>query len=582
MSLEKRAKFEDDDEPLDLSVVKVGKVQDQHKNTELLQVIKNSQGNHASNPPLVPSISWNIADSLLAIECQLIADIEYGIRFSPPVEFLYNPISYAFEVHSKYVRQYCQSRKKLLFLGLNAGPWGMSQTGVPFGEISVVTNWLKLTGHIAKPSREHPARKVTGFACRRSEVSGKRFWNLIHELCHTPENFFRHSFLQNYCPVALMDSAGRNITPADLKAIKIPSNFLPNSSYSWRLFIKFSQGLEQATLQFLCDTALVAVVRLLGIEIVVGIGRFAEKRARAALDRAGLSVDVRMSLICEIPLPDLGGQNILKFNNSAGSLHSTSKSEVTKQRELGRKNCGKASRAQSRSIFQRRGDLEYSKRKYLKEISKNRSRQRRRFLYGAKKRQKMTNQVSDEVSKWMDLALEKASDSLKAGEVPVGCLFIYENEVLATGSNTVNETRNATRHAEINCIDEILEFSKKKNVDYREIFKKIDVIVTVEPCIMCSAALHQLKVRSIVYGCANDRFGGCVSVFPVPTIYDDFEINITGNVKGEQAMRLLKQFYKGTNPNAPEDKVKKKSGQKRKNCQIRKDISSCKEDKSTT
>ncbi|XP_043273247.1 tRNA-specific adenosine deaminase 2 [Venturia canescens] len=194
----------------------------------------------------------------------------------------------------------------------------------------------------------------------------------------------------------------------------------------------------------------------------------------------------------------------------------------------------------------------------------------------------MSEHVSDEVLKWMDLALEKASESLKAGEVPVGCLFIYENEVLATGSNTVNETRNATRHAEINCIDEILEFSKTKNLDYREVFHKIDVIVTVEPCIMCAAALHQLQVRSIVYGCPNDRFGGCTSVFPVPTIYDDFKMNITGNVKGEQAMSLLKEFYKGTNPNAPEEKVKKKAGQKRKNCQTLEDIPSCKEDKCTT
>ncbi|XP_043273234.1 single-strand selective monofunctional uracil DNA glycosylase [Venturia canescens] len=270
MSSEKRAKLEDDDVPLDLSIVKFEKVDARHKKAELLttEVIDANEKKNVLNSPLVPAVSWNIADCLLAIECQLTTNIEYGIRFSPPVEYLYNPISYAFEVHSKYVRQYCQSSKKLLFLGLNAGPWGMSQTGVPFGEISIVTNWLKLTGHINKPPREHPARKVTGFACRRSEVSGKRFWNLFHELCHTPDNFFRHSFLQNYCPVALMDAAGRNITPAELK------------------------GLEQRTLQFLCDEALLAVVKLLGVEIIVSIGRFAEKRARAALDRAGLSVNV--------------------------------------------------------------------------------------------------------------------------------------------------------------------------------------------------------------------------------------------------------------------------------------------------
>ena len=161
-----------------------------------------------------------------------------------------------------------------------------------------------------------------------------------------------------------------------------------------------------------------------------------------------------------------------------------------------------------------------------------------------------------DLNKWMDIALEKAKDSLKAGEVPVGCLFIYENEVIATGSNTVNETRNATRHAELNCIDEVLSFCKEKQLDYKYVFQNIDVIVTVEPCIMCAAALHELEVRSIVFGCANDRFGGCNSVFEVAKI-NDSKVKILGNIKGEEAMQLLKDFYKGENPNAPESKVKK-------------------------
>ena len=161
-----------------------------------------------------------------------------------------------------------------------------------------------------------------------------------------------------------------------------------------------------------------------------------------------------------------------------------------------------------------------------------------------------------DIDSWMDLALEKAKDSLKVGEVPVGCLFIYESEVIAIGSNTVNETRNATRHAEMNCIDEVLNFCKQKQLDYKEVFQNIDVVVTVEPCIMCAAALHELQIRSIVYGCANDRFGGCTSVFEVAKVCDS-EVKVIGNVKGDEAMQLLKDFYKGENPNAPESKVKK-------------------------
>ncbi|XP_011881097.1 PREDICTED: tRNA-specific adenosine deaminase 2 [Vollenhovia emeryi] len=157
---------------------------------------------------------------------------------------------------------------------------------------------------------------------------------------------------------------------------------------------------------------------------------------------------------------------------------------------------------------------------------------------------------------WMDVALQKAEESLRAGEVPVGCLFIYNNEVIATGNNTVNETCNATRHAEINCIDQVLKFCTEKRTGCETVFRNLDVIVTVEPCIMCMSALLQLQVRSIVYGCANDRFGGCVSVLEVPKLYDP-KVVIQGNVKGEEAMRLLQSFYKGVNPNAPESKIKK-------------------------
>lgn len=161
-----------------------------------------------------------------------------------------------------------------------------------------------------------------------------------------------------------------------------------------------------------------------------------------------------------------------------------------------------------------------------------------------------------DISAWMDIALQKAEESLRAGEVPVGCLFIYNNEIIATGNNTVNETCNATRHAEINCIDQVLKFCMEKRMNYETVFRNLDVIVTVEPCIMCMSALLQLQVRSIVYGCANDRFGGCVSVLEVPKFYDP-KIVIHGNIKGEEAMRLLQNFYKGVNPNAPEPKVKK-------------------------
>lgn len=153
----------------------------------------------------------------------------------------------------------------------------------------------------------------------------------------------------------------------------------------------------------------------------------------------------------------------------------------------------------------------------------------------------------------MEHALNVAKEALSAGEVPVGCIFVYNNNIIATGKNSVNETKNATRHAEMNCIDEVI----KNYIDWKKVFLETHVIVTVEPCIMCAAALHDLKIGSITYGCANDRFGGCISVFDASKMYSK-PCKVTGGVCADEAMSLLKTFYKGTNPNAPESKVKKK------------------------
>lgn len=155
------------------------------------------------------------------------------------------------------------------------------------------------------------------------------------------------------------------------------------------------------------------------------------------------------------------------------------------------------------------------------------------------------------MAEYMEAALNLAKKALAKGEVPVGCLFVYNGQVIATGSNTVNETRNATRHAEMDCIEAVV--TKYKN--WKDVLHQTKVIVTVEPCIMCAAALHTVRVASITYGCANDRFGGCSSVLDSSKLYSD-PSPITGGVRGEEAMDLLKEFYKGTNPNAPECKVK--------------------------
>ncbi|KAF6025717.1 ADAT2 [Bugula neritina] len=160
---------------------------------------------------------------------------------------------------------------------------------------------------------------------------------------------------------------------------------------------------------------------------------------------------------------------------------------------------------------------------------------------------------------WMSKALNEAKKALDRGEVPVGCIFVCNNEVLSTGSNKVTETKNATQHAEIVAIDEIIEQCISKGEDNENLFNSTTLYVTVEPCIMCAAALRLVGIGTVVFGCHNDRFGGCGSVKNVSQ--DDIPqygkpLNTISGIYSEESIELLKQFYKGENPNAPGHKKK--------------------------
>uniref|UniRef100_A0A1B6C6X7 CMP/dCMP-type deaminase domain-containing protein n=1 Tax=Clastoptera arizonana TaxID=38151 RepID=A0A1B6C6X7_9HEMI len=155
------------------------------------------------------------------------------------------------------------------------------------------------------------------------------------------------------------------------------------------------------------------------------------------------------------------------------------------------------------------------------------------------------------MAEYMNEALKLAKEALSIGEVPVGCVFVKDGLIIAKGRNTVNETRNATTHAEIVCINYVVTHNK----DWRSILKDTEVIVTVEPCIMCAAVLLDLQIKKIVYGCANDRFGGIQTIMNTPKLYSK-QCSIVNGIQEDETMELLKSFYKGTNPNAPESKVK--------------------------
>jgi len=175
------------------------------------------------------------------------------------VAHVYNPLDYARTPHRAYIETYGASRKRVVFLGMNPGPFGMMQTGVPFGSVESVRDWLKIEAPVSRPAREHPKRPVLGFACPRNEVSGARLWGAIARTYGEPERFFGRHYIANYCPLAFLEESGRNRTPD-----KLPAE-------------------EREPLFEACDRHLRRLVRVLEPEWVVGIGAFAEARAREVL-----------------------------------------------------------------------------------------------------------------------------------------------------------------------------------------------------------------------------------------------------------------------------------------------------------
>ncbi|HEX7079498.1 MAG TPA: uracil-DNA glycosylase family protein [Gammaproteobacteria bacterium] len=188
------------------------------------------------------------------------------LRFAPPVACTYNPLVYAWEPHARYLERYGTGPREVLLVGMNPGPFGMVQTGVPFGDVGMVRGWLEITGTVRRPKCEHPKRPVLGFDCPRSEVSGSRLWGWAKERFGAPARFFERFFVWNYCPLAFVEESGRNRPPDKLPAA------------------------EQRTLFTACDDALRAVVAELGPRLVIGVGGFAERRAREALAGAGCTV----------------------------------------------------------------------------------------------------------------------------------------------------------------------------------------------------------------------------------------------------------------------------------------------------
>ena len=201
------------------------------------------------------------ADEVLAANAAL-RDAVGALRFGEPVTHVTNPLDYAWDLHRAWVETWGASPRRVLFMGMNPGPWGMAQTGVPFGEVAAVRDWMGLRGEVRAPAGAHPKRPVQGLDCPRSEVSGRRLWGHFAARFGRPERFFAEHFVVNYCPLIFCEESGRNRTPDKLPAA------------------------ETAPLHEACDARLRRLVGLYGPEWVVGVGGFAQKRLAVILKGA--------------------------------------------------------------------------------------------------------------------------------------------------------------------------------------------------------------------------------------------------------------------------------------------------------
>jgi len=203
--------------------------------------------------------------SLTDVTNTLLRDVR-RLRFGSPVTHVYNPLEYARKPYARYIERFAAPPRQVLLVGMNPGPWGMVQTGIPFGEVNVVRDWLCIDEPVGKPPREHSKRPVLGLACPRSEVSGARLWGWARATFKTPKRFFSRFLVINYCPLCFLEAGGRNRTPDKLPAA------------------------ERDPLFAICDSTLRRTVEHLRPHYVVGIGAFAETRIRAAV--SGLNVNI--------------------------------------------------------------------------------------------------------------------------------------------------------------------------------------------------------------------------------------------------------------------------------------------------
>ncbi len=212
-----------------------------------------------------------MSNRLVEISATLSESLE-GVTFEDPVTHVYRPVRYARTLHEAYLQTYgASSPREVVLLGMNPGPWGMGQTGVPFGDVDFVSDWMGLSGEVGKPDEEHPKRPVDGLECDRNEVSGSRLWGWAEERFGDADSFFERFYVHNYCPLLFLEESGRNRPPSRMKVA------------------------QRRQLTPACDRALHQIADCLEPSYLVGIGNYARDRIEKAF--AGEDVDFEIGRV---------------------------------------------------------------------------------------------------------------------------------------------------------------------------------------------------------------------------------------------------------------------------------------------
>ena len=145
---------------------------------------------------------------------------------------------------------------------------------------------------------------------------------------------------------------------------------------------------------------------------------------------------------------------------------------------------------------------------------------------------------------YMELALREAQLAFEKNEVPVGAVVVFETKIIGRGHNMIESLHDATAHAEIIALSAAFAHFNDWRLENCLLFS------TLEPCLMCAAAAVHSRIKTIVYGAADPKFGGCGSILNIPGEKKlNHNIEIVSGVREEEIAQLMKLFFKEVRKN---------------------------------